>query len=264
MDISAIFAANLREACRKCRTISEVCLGAGINRQQFNKYLAGTSLPNSLTLKRICDFLGILPHELFLQQADKPYGKKGPNNAGERSYEVQSMGDAHFGFLSDIPNNFDFNVNELPAGKYWCYSLFAQAPGMLVKSLVVIKRNSNVTKFSRLTVFKSTVQHRKSLAKAHHYGTVFASNSEVYFLGRNRYSPHQVSLMTIERGNNMNGSFFSGLILTRSGSSSFGSRTCLLFLGNDRVSRENILTLGLIHQSDQSVGPLVQASLFPS
>src|SRR5260221_599391 len=54
MTLKQNFATNLRLLCGRHRSVSEVCRRLAINRQQFNKYLAGPSLPSSATLVRIC------------------------------------------------------------------------------------------------------------------------------------------------------------------------------------------------------------------
>ena len=68
MSLHSKFAANLRRKCANFGSIAEVCRGVGINRQQFNKYLAGNSIPNALTLRKICIFLDIQEQSLFFDE----------------------------------------------------------------------------------------------------------------------------------------------------------------------------------------------------
>ena len=68
MSLHFKFAANLRRKCADFGSIAEVCRGVGINRQQFNKYLAGNSIPNALTLRKICIFLDIQEQSLFFDE----------------------------------------------------------------------------------------------------------------------------------------------------------------------------------------------------
>lgn len=63
------FAANLAYACSLLSSIAEVCRRIGINRQQFNKYLAGTVRPSRHNMRRICDFFGVTESELLLDPA---------------------------------------------------------------------------------------------------------------------------------------------------------------------------------------------------
>lgn len=59
-----VFAANLRHICDLRGSISQICRKIQINRQQFNKYLAGRHLPSSANIRTIADHFG-LSSELF-------------------------------------------------------------------------------------------------------------------------------------------------------------------------------------------------------
>lgn len=59
-------AENLRLLCSYGRSASDICRRAGVNRQQFNKYLNGHSRPSLPTLRRLCDFFGLDDHEILL------------------------------------------------------------------------------------------------------------------------------------------------------------------------------------------------------
>ncbi len=61
---------NLRLLCSYGRSASDVCRRAGINRQQFSKYLNGHALPSLSTLRRLCDFFGVDEQEILLDTAE--------------------------------------------------------------------------------------------------------------------------------------------------------------------------------------------------
>ncbi|RKF17111.1 XRE family transcriptional regulator [Roseovarius spongiae] len=63
------FPANLACACSQLPSIAEVCRRIGINRQQFNKYLAGSVRPSRHNMRRICDFFGVTESELLIDPA---------------------------------------------------------------------------------------------------------------------------------------------------------------------------------------------------
>ncbi|SEL37204.1 Cro/C1-type HTH DNA-binding domain-containing protein [Roseovarius nanhaiticus] len=46
-----------------------MCRRIGINRQQFNKYLAGAVRPSRHNMRRICDFFGVTESELLMEPA---------------------------------------------------------------------------------------------------------------------------------------------------------------------------------------------------
>lgn len=60
------FAANLRLICSTEASISAVCRAIGINRQQFSKYLSGTSSPSAQNMRKISMHFGIRPAEFLL------------------------------------------------------------------------------------------------------------------------------------------------------------------------------------------------------
>ena len=60
--------ANLLHLSSLYPSIAEVCRQLGINRQQFNKYLAGQSRPSRHNMRRICDFFGVSEWELLLDE----------------------------------------------------------------------------------------------------------------------------------------------------------------------------------------------------
>ena len=69
------FSKELREHCMRIGSIARVCKGTGINRQQFNKYLAGQMLPSARNMWKICDYLGVSVEHLMVDQATVPPGE---------------------------------------------------------------------------------------------------------------------------------------------------------------------------------------------
>jgi transcriptional regulator with XRE-family HTH domain len=150
MTIHTIFADNLRHECARFRTIADVCVGIGINRQQFNKYLAGLSIPNTLTLRRICEFLEISEQELFLNKTGK---SEEVRIVSPKKFNSNILRNGPFGFLVRASHKFDFNEELLEEGNYYCYFPLQNVPGMLLRSLLTMKNNGNFLSFTRLTGF---------------------------------------------------------------------------------------------------------------
>ena len=64
--IGGDFAKNLKLLCGYEKSVSAVCRAVDINRQQFSKYLNGTSQPSPYNLQAICDYFSIQPVDLYL------------------------------------------------------------------------------------------------------------------------------------------------------------------------------------------------------
>ena len=67
--IDGPFPENLDYACSLFPSIADVCRRIGINRQQFNKYLAGSVRPSRHNMRRICDFFGVTECEFLMEPA---------------------------------------------------------------------------------------------------------------------------------------------------------------------------------------------------
>lgn len=109
----ADFAANLRLLCSTEPSISAACRRIGINRQQFNKYLNGSSHPSAANMRRIALHFGIRPAEFLLP----PDEFEAHPSVADR---VLGAGQAHPGTLG-----FDsaFRGQTIPLRRYLGYYL---------------------------------------------------------------------------------------------------------------------------------------------
>lgn len=58
-ELRAMFGANLRRLAQNYPSVSALCRELGINRTQFNRYLAGESFPRADILDRMCRFFDV-------------------------------------------------------------------------------------------------------------------------------------------------------------------------------------------------------------
>ena len=63
--MSSNFSDNLRTLCAEHGSVAQICRAIGINRQQFNRYLSGKSMPSAHNLRRIARHFSIPEAELF-------------------------------------------------------------------------------------------------------------------------------------------------------------------------------------------------------
>ena len=59
------FSSNLRSLCAEFGSVAQICRAIGINRQQFNRYLNGTSMPSAHNLRRIARYFDLPEARLF-------------------------------------------------------------------------------------------------------------------------------------------------------------------------------------------------------
>ena len=252
MSIHDTFARNLRRKSEEFGSIADVCRGAGINRQQFNKYLAGNSIPNAITLRRICNFLNIQEHSLFVNEK---------RNVDEIEAAPFMPRRGPLGFFQFASKKYDFEIKDIPNGHYYCFMPVHKVSGVLVRVLLSIRQNGKQKEFVRLTRFPSASGSSKLLMRGRHKGIVFANSSEIYFLGINRYAPHQLSLMMIERGNGTSNGFSKGMIMTHSINAAISSKICMLYAEPQKDIKLLLSRLGSLHESEAKLDSVVMATL---
>jgi hypothetical protein len=132
------FCQNLRLLCGYERSIAALCRKLSFNRQQFNKYLAGSVFPSRRNMRRICDHFGVtdyeilLPHNNFSQLVSlKPSRDKAkedsPEGAALRRLQANSRA---------VPDRY--------LGLYFRYSPSFAFRGLYTRSLVSIFRHEGV------------------------------------------------------------------------------------------------------------------------
>ncbi|MFD0980038.1 helix-turn-helix domain-containing protein [Tropicimonas aquimaris] len=143
------FMANLKLAASYYPSISEMCRKLQINRQQFMKYLSGSSFPSRYNLRRICDFFGfdeyeiLLPHDQF-----KNLVRLRPVHGGEDILMPPGLSD----MLSQAQRNR--GMLSRTQGYYHQYYLSFSHPNHILKSLVYIYGWNDYTLYKRLERLK--------------------------------------------------------------------------------------------------------------
>lgn len=81
-ELRMILARNLQGLTRNAGSISDLCRRIGVNRTQFNRYLAGTAFPRPDVLYRICAHFGV-DANILLQPLDSQEQKAAPAKPAE-------------------------------------------------------------------------------------------------------------------------------------------------------------------------------------
>lgn len=127
---------NLTLACSLFPSIAHVCRRIGINRQQFNKYLAGAVRPSRHNMHRICDFFGVAEAELLL---DPPRFGELISLRRRPSTEDETM------LLGPTLNRLSQASASLDryCGAYFRYFFSYSKPGRIIRSFALLARQDN-------------------------------------------------------------------------------------------------------------------------
>ncbi|PZF78255.1 hypothetical protein DK847_00035 [Aestuariivirga litoralis] len=246
------FADNLRALCTRHGSIAAVCRALGMNRQQFNKYLSGSTLPNVATLEKICGFFHIESESLFQDPAGlkKPKGEAMPGGL-----PLHGLGLVASAFAAMQPTT-------LRAGCYHLYSLWPRDEGQCLREAVFIQKKAGATLFTRFTKYRAVGQHQNYYLSGRHDGVVLESEKARFLLSLNRKGCGEMSLVSIGAESARSPGFLSGLalVMTPSGAPQ-AVRATLQFRGCREILRRTISEAGLLPLSDQSIPDEVRQSL---
>lgn len=139
MSLRANLARNLQLLCGRVGSTNSVCRQIGINRQQFEKYIKGRSLPSPSTLQKICEYFKVSEEALF---------SEGFSPAPQRRPEVQ-MG---VGPCDDVLRPlFGEPFASIRPGVYFLWMTVPTEPDQVVCAPVFIERGRDAMTFRRLT-----------------------------------------------------------------------------------------------------------------
>ncbi|MGR3711691.1 MAG: helix-turn-helix domain-containing protein [Shimia sp.] len=128
-ELRQMFGQNLRSLARGYPSVSKLCRDLGINRTQFNRYLAGESFPRPDVLYRICDFFGT-DARILLEPIDDIEPDHGILN---HPYLADYIGSG----MTDIP------MDVFPNGFYHFSRPSFIEPDLIITGLVYVFRRDN-------------------------------------------------------------------------------------------------------------------------
>lgn len=141
--MSSSFAANLKLLCSYKASISQVCRDLGINRSQFNRYLAGSSAPRPGLLRKVCDYFGVEPYEVLL-----------PAEEFESLVRVRGVPESSGGHWLDehlerVLGASESRLREL-RGMFFEYYHSMSMPGSILRGLIAFEERNGTMIYRRL------------------------------------------------------------------------------------------------------------------
>jgi transcriptional regulator with XRE-family HTH domain len=245
-------ASNLRYLASSSGSISEFCRAVDINRQQFNKYLNGRSLPSPRNLRRICDHTGVSESDLFLPTAEFAARWSAPRSQGDDS--------ALFSFI-EAAQKSSSEVMKKYEGLYFKYYYSLSKPGLVRKSLL------SVAISERGAVTKSVEPAGRDLTRLGIAGLCKYSGEAIFlgdrlFLLEFEYLSRKEITYSVYFPSYMNGSFtLPGLMLGVSAGNRHdpaASRILLVRITGPKNLREAMRSCGLFDPDSAEIDPHIR------
>ncbi len=257
------FRQNLTLLCSYLPSIAEVCRKLELNRQQFNKYLAGTSRPSRRNMRRICDFFGVSESELLMEPQQfanmvslrrKPIGQEelsGPLRHLDRIYQRSQALDKYIGY-------------------YFRYFYSFSTPGKIIRSLASIYKESERFYWNNIELLRNPETGR-SHGLNKYEGAVFYLADRIYIVEYETIELGSITQATLYPSHRSRLDTLVGIQTggpTRRGRKPGASKVALEYLGREINVRQALKRTGLFDPGDGSIRPeilsLIENTIEPS
>ena len=231
------FPKNLRYLCEGYPSITDVSRAIGVNRQQFNKYLTGPTIPSPRTLARICEFFDIdehlirLPHGQFKTHMDRRSDSAAdPHNAALKPPPIkpQTPDSNH-----DLQRYCGFHFN------YYLSPLYA---GVVMRGFGQIYQDGRLTRNKYVTKFSSFIGAKKHNFYMRREGIVSKQGDKIFFIDINCGRFTSISFDVVFDSQKSPYDFIGGIcigVTPRLLNQIYGSRVVYQYLGT-KISHASI------------------------
>lgn len=241
------FADNLRGLCARHGSIAAVCSGIGMNRQQFNKYLAGSTLPNGPALEKICRFFSVDAESLFRD----PQASGHAIPAGLLNLAAAAGG-----------GTAAMRRSTLRPGCHYFYMPWPRDPAKCVRAALYVYEKDGATLFSRFTKYRTPGIRQRYALSGRHDGIVLESDKAKYLLATSRKGLGELTLVSIGIESALSQDFMSGLALSMDPSGSpVAMRVALEYRGSGALLRRTISDACVLPLADPSIPEEVRQSI---
>lgn len=174
---AADFAQNLAALVAGENSISALCRNLGINRQQFNKYLAGQHQPSRRNLSRIAQYFGVSEKDLLL-----PSGSFQAAYASRRSPFLASLSASKtfsaFEALASASTEFMTGL----AGVYVRYHSSSIYARRILRSLLGIRVENGIGFYRYIELFPDLDQPGRTAYRFRYSGTCLLAGERLFLM----------------------------------------------------------------------------------
>jgi transcriptional regulator with XRE-family HTH domain len=252
------FAKNLRVMAEKKGPIALVCRELGMNRQQFNKYLSGTSLPAQATLEKIATYFGVDQRAMF-NHFESQLGKIGLEDVKP----LLMLGQIDTSIADRIVQTLSGSVQtQLKEGCYIIYYPWLPAPTDIVRAVMVVFKVGKITCFRRYTRFAMKGQSSAQSARGQHEGIVIEQNGRTFLLGKNIQGFGELSLQSFGASTVADFSIMSGLALVITPwAEPLATRVTIDYFGSKESFRRALKFCGVVSGATSDISETIRRSI---
>ena len=185
MSLRLNMAKNLRQLTSRIGSANYVCRELDINRQQFEKYLKGRSLPSAATIKRICAYFNISEEELFAANSES---------------EVEALPEQPVARTCDtvIEPLFSEPLPSIKPGIYFLWMTVPTQPTQVVCAPLFVERSDERMTFRRITGSAESRDRLWFHRVGDHKGVIVERLNWLLLIAVNQRGNHEPSMIRLK------------------------------------------------------------------
>lgn len=253
------FAANLKFLCGFYPSVSEVCRKLDINRQQFNRYLGGDSMPSYKNLKKICDFFGVESEEI-VERNDIFRTKVSPPNQQDGKHSIPEDLANIIGPLA----RSSARGMERFEGFYYRYFYAFGFPGYIWRSFIRIYKSDDIYYLKTIERITRKNAMLGGPLTFKHRGLVFFLADRLFMIEVDTPLNATIAETILTPSYRPNNPYMPGIISCTSTGISHepgAARTVFEYLGNNIDVRRVMRECDLFHHLDDSIPENVKRTI---
>lgn len=247
------FARELRRHCLMRGSIAEICRGTGINRQQFNKYLAGRMLPGSINMRKICSYLDVSEAELMRGSDACATGSANRYLPDERANDCLKLMSSR----KESSGSAKWQAGRIPTGFYDCYLPFHGACHMLLRWLLQVSDGEKGQTFSCRTVVTDPDRQGWKQERFRYRGIVLPGVQDILLVGMSNMLMNQPSVISVSLVQQEGRRHFPALALTRRANGPMATLAALHYRGPAVDARQALARTGIVSMFDPDLDPVI-------
>jgi transcriptional regulator with XRE-family HTH domain len=177
------FSEKLRSLVDQEKSIAHVCRELSINRQQFNRYLSGETMPSEQNISKLAGYFGFSVNNFFDQAAP------GDNGLTASCDEP---------FLRSLSTAFESEHRSLREGAYFFYFPYPGVDRQCIRGLLVAKTAGAKMRFKGCLNLRKPEDQGRTESWLHYSGLVREKDSAVFFLGSLREDPADIFMLNVK------------------------------------------------------------------
>ena len=190
---TAAFAFNLARLCQREASIAAVCRGTKINRQQFNRYLAGRAVPNAANRRKICRYFKVAESDLFRP----PGATRGLAGRDVAAPVLRGPSWSHADVGALLRLLYSDSRPSIAPGIFTAYFSQLRERASVVQSTIVVRNDGNLTTFRRVTGLNERRGSWWGQFRGDHRGVVIERAHWLYFVGLNACGVLEPSMLVL-------------------------------------------------------------------